>query len=93
MPRFQKALLKDVTFLEHSEGMKKRLSVRNEEQRGKEKERTIERSTKEARERERETNGERRRGHKGQKVNRQKNVSGIFTFTMNVIMCECACVE
>lgn len=40
----------------------------------------------------RETYGERRRGHKGQKVNRQ-NFSGIFTFTMNVIMCECACVE
>jgi len=72
MPRFQRALLKDVTFLEHSERMKKRLSVRNEEQRGKEKERKIERSTKEARERERERDGERRRGHKGQKVNRQK---------------------
>lgn len=42
--------------------------------------------------RERETDGERRRGRKGQKVNRQ-NFSGIFTFTMNVIMCECACVE
>lgn len=42
--------------------------------------------------RERETDGERRRGYKGQKVNRQ-NFSGIFTFTMNVIMCECACVE
>lgn len=93
MPRFQRALLKDVTFLEHSERMKKRLSVCNEEQREKEKERKIERSTKEAKEKERERDGERRRGHKGQKVNRQKNVSGIFTFTMNVIMCECACVE
>lgn len=89
MPRFQRTLLKDVTFLEHLERIKKRLSVRNEEQREKGKER----STKEAKERERERDGERRRGHKGQKVNRQKNVSGIFTFTMNVIMCECACVE
>lgn len=81
----QRAFIKKRT---HTERMKKRLSVRNEKQREEEKEneREIDEGSK------RETYGERRRGHKGQKVNRQ-NFSGIFTFTMNVIMCECACVE
>jgi len=79
--------------------MKKRLSVRNEEHRIKEEEKKEgEKEIKKDKDKEiqrkqkRETDGERRRGRKGQKVNRQ-NFSGIFTFTMNVIMCECACVE
>jgi len=95
VPRFQRALLKNVSR-KHGENEKATVGTQrrtpNKRGRKRKKEGEKDKDKEIQRKQKRETDDERRRGRKGQKVNRQ-NFSGIFTFTMNVIMCECACVE